>query len=338
MRHNPYRFIYMIVAGILIYFLMHAIVYTNEYQQHPMWDVMVTILITVVIWEGNLRIDAWMNLHYPWVKNIRSRLLFHLPSALVYTASSLYLILFIYSQYICGLDTEHKKLMTSSIVIGLLISTILLTFEVSSQFLRGWKQSLTEVERYKTESVQAQLQNLKNQINPHFLFNNLSVLTSLVYKDQDKAADFIKQLSQVYRYLLDNRDHELVRLEEELTFLQSYIYLLKIRFADNIHFNVEIKPENLNALIPPMCLQMLVENAIQHNEISAEHPLRIDIQSSSQHISVRNNLQLRTNPEVSSKTGLSNIRDRYTFFTDQRVEIISNEASFIVQLPLISST
>jgi LytS/YehU family sensor histidine kinase len=159
----------------------------------------------------------------------------------------------------------------------------------------------------------------------------------LVYKDQDKAVDFINQLSKVYRYLLDNRNSELVTLENELTFIKSYIYLLQIRFDTNIEFKIDVESEFMHKLIPPLSLQILIENAIKHNEISNEMPLTISINVFENQLMIVNNLQLRTNHEPSSKTGLQNIKDRYKHFTDRELEIIENEKSFIVKIPLLSN-
>jgi LytS/YehU family sensor histidine kinase len=241
-----------------------------------------------------------------------------------------------YNTQVCGLDAEHEKLMKASLIISLMISTILLSFEIGGQLLKGWKLSLVEVEKYKTESVQAQLQNLKDQINPHFLFNNLSVLSSLVYQDQDKAVDFINQLSKVYRYLLDNKSRELVRLSEEMKFIDSYIYLLKIRFDKNIRFDLQVDKDKLNKLIPPMSVQMLVENAIKHNEVSAELPLTISITTNEDSLVVSNLFQARIYAEPSSKSGLKNIQDRYRYFTERPVVIQHDAKQFIVQIPLIA--
>ena len=196
-----------------------------------------------------------------------------------------------------------------------MMSILLLSIEISTQFFRHWKNSLVEIEKYRAESLQAQLQNLKNQINPHFLFTNMSVLSSLVYKDQDKAVEFINQLSKVYRYLLDNQNNELVTVEEELIFIRSYIFLLHIRFDQNLIIKTEVKKEDRAWLIPPMALQILIENAIKHNEASSEHPLAISIISEDEKLVVGNNLQLRPQHEPGSKTGLENIRARYKFFT-----------------------
>ncbi len=337
MLKSNIRFIFMILAGIAISFLMKLVVYKDVAGGQPIiYHHLIAIFITIVVWEGNLWIDHWMNTHYPWVSKTKRRILFHLPVALLYSACSLYLMMYVYNAKICGLDTQHKKLMEASLVISLLISTLILSFEIGGQLLKGWKLSLVEVEKYKTESVQAQLQNLKDQINPHFLFNNLSVLTSLVYQDQEKAVDFINQLSKVYRYLLDNKTNELVRLNDELKFIDSYIYLLKIRFEQNILFDIRVDKSEMNKLIPPMSVQMLVENAIKHNEISSESPLTISIEAKDGVLEVKNNYQARAQKEASSKSGLKNIQDRYRYFTDIPVEINHDLHHFIVRIPLIA--
>ncbi|MFZ4770353.1 MAG: sensor histidine kinase, partial [Ferruginibacter sp.] len=197
------------------------------------------------------------------------------------------------------------------------------------------KQSLIDVERYKTESAVAQLQNLKSQLNPHFLFNNLSVLTSLVYKNQDKAADFINELSKVYRYVLDNNNSELVTLQHELDFLNHYTYLLKIRFENSVSFTINIDENNLLKYLPPICLQMLVENTIQHNEASQAKPLQVNIYTNNDTLIIENNIQARSDFAESSKTGLENLQARYSFFTERKVVIFNNDNIFKVALPLI---
>ncbi|HOZ51013.1 MAG TPA: histidine kinase [Chitinophagaceae bacterium] len=331
------RFLYMILVGIAVAILLKATVY-DTIQNHPrIYDYLAAIVITIIVWEGNLWIDHWMNIQYPWVLKTTKRILFHLPIALIFSAIALYVLMLTYDTWVCGLNAQHKKLMAASLYISFLITILLLSFEIGGQLLKGWKLSLIEVERYKTETVQAQLQNLKDQINPHFLFNNLSVLSSLVYINQDKAVDFINQLSKVYRYLLDNRTNELVRLEDEMKFLESYIYLIQIRFDRNIHFEIDIDPNKLKDYIPPMSLQMLIENVIKHNEISGEFPLSVWVNIKDNMLEVRNSLKARMADEVSSKSGLNNIQERYKYFTEIPMEIIKSEHEFIVRIPLLSN-
>ena len=337
MHNKSSRFIYMIFVGILISLLLKYITKVNQPAHNSFFDFIASILITILVWEGNLQIDHWMNQNFPWVVKPWRRILIHLPISMLFCASAIYLSMLAYNTYICNLPaTTRDAFMKTSVIIGIMVSAILLSVEIGMQFFRNWKTSLLEIEKYRTESVQAQLQNLKNQINPHFLFNNLSVLSSLVYKDQDKAVDFINQLSKVYRYLLDNRNNELITVDDELTFVKSYNYLLQIRFDKNIFFNMDVDDKHLTKFIPPMSLQMLIENAIKHNEISNEQPLTITVTTSEDYLVISNNLQLRINQEPSSKTGLQNIKDRYKHFTNKEIEIIETINSFTVKIPVLN--
>lgn len=336
MHKNNSRFIYMILVGIVISFLLDFIIKPVKVDHNPFFDFLTSILITIAVWEGNLRIDHWMNIKFPWVSKPGKRIIVHLPIIIVYSAVIIYISMLGFNKYVCALPENTKNaFMITSVIIGVMVSLIILPIEIGRQFFGHWKASLIEIEKYKTESLQAQLQNLKNQINPHFLFNNMSVLSSLVYKDQDKAVDFINQLSKVYRYLLDNKDSELVILEEELTFINSYTYLLQIRFDTNIKFEIDIEKNKLQQFLPPMALQILVENAIKHNEISEASPLIVHIKTIDDTLEVSNNLQLRIQSELSSKTGLKNINERYKYFTNKTVDVLENDQSFIVRIPLL---
>ena len=326
----------MVLVGIGISLLLDSIMPFQNPNYNRFYGMLMSIIITITVWEGVLRIDSWMNIKYPWQSKSMKRVLIQSPVSILYSALVIYFMMLVFNRIICKLPSQNQgTLLSVCIVVGLLVTSILLAIEISMQFFYNWKNSLLEIEKHKTETAQAQLQNLKNQINPHFLFNNLSVLSSLVYKDQDKAVDFINQLSKVYRYLLDNRNSELVTLENEMTFIHSYTYLLKIRFDKNILFNIDIEPTMQQRLIPPMSLQMLIENAIKHNEISNELPLTISISAAKEVLSISNNLQLRSNAEPSSKTGLQNIIDRYQYFTTNEVKVINDEKTFNVTLPLL---
>ncbi|MBK9567514.1 MAG: histidine kinase [Saprospiraceae bacterium] len=227
-----------------------------------------------------------------------------------------------------------NRKMVETFLPALSITYVVLAVQISRQFFSALKDSMLQVEKYKTESIQAQMQNLKNQLNPHFLFNNLSVLSSLVYKDQDKAVEFINELSKVYRYVLENKTSELVPLTEELSFLDHYIYLLKIRFGNNVIFNVNIDTSKKNALLP-MCLQMLVENTIQHNETSKASPLQVNIFTEHHSLNVENKVMPRSDKTISSNMGLKNIQSRYAYFTDEKVTISDDGQVFKVSCPLL---
>lgn len=330
----------MILLGIIITLVLHLFIPGRADHLIHYYDFLVSVMISIIVWEGNLHIDHWLNKKYPWITKPAKRIVIHLALSVGYSSAIIFIASLLFNCVSNELPFHGQDFVkVTSIVLGALVlmSILLLTIEISTQFFRHWKNSLVEIEKYRAESLQAQLQNLKNQINPHFLFNNLSVLSSLVYKDQDKAVEFINQLSKVYRYLLDNQTSELVTVEQELLFIRSYIFLLHIRFDRNLVITTEVQKEDLSRFIPPMAIQILIENAIKHNEASSEHPLSIAILSEGDCLVVSNNLQLRPQHEQGSQTGLQNIRARYRFFTENPVEIIKETASFVVKIPLLSS-
>ena len=279
-----------------------------------------------------------MNKKLPWEVSPARRVILQAFFSLVYSASTIYILLVFYNYVLCKVpESKSDAMVSASLIIGVLVTLVLVTVQVSVHFFNRLKISLVEIEMHKKESLQAQLENLRNQINPHFLFNNLSVLSSLVYKDQDKAVDFIDQLSKVYRYVLENKEKELVDLKSELKFIESYCFLLKIRFGENIKFNFKVSTTESELFIAPMALQLLIENAIKHNEISEEMPLEVKIYIDGKYLIISNRIQLRKGFVESSKTGLKNIIARYGYFTKQSVIISDNDGDFTVKIPLLET-
>jgi len=221
-------------------------------------------------------------------------------------------------------------------VVSILLILLVWAIYESVWLYTRWKASIIEQEKLRREYVQSQLEGLRSQVNPHFLFNSLNTLTWLISEDSDKAVKFVQKLSKVYRYVLEIRDKQLVTLEEELTFLQAYEFLIKERFGDNLKVSVEV-PQAFHAqLIIPLSLQMLFENATKHNIISEQKPLEITLWVEDQRLLVRNNLQRKAQSMPSTEVGLENIRHRYSFYTQKEVEILETETYFLVTLPLIS--
>jgi len=171
--------------------------------------------------------------------------------------------------------------------------------------------------------------------NEEILFNSLNVLTSLIPKDQELATKFVKKLSEVYRYVLDNQNKEIVPLSEELQFLESFIFLQKIRFQDHLKVAIDL-PKKSDIMVPPLSLQMLMENAIKHNEVSQENPLEITLYlENDEYLVMRNSLQQKNQPIESSGIGLENIKARYEFLTDKLVQILRDQGQFEVKLPVL---
>jgi len=193
-----------------------------------------------------------------------------------------------------------------------------------------------QLEDLQKDMLASQYASLKNQISPHFLFNSLNTLTSLMYEDRDLASDFVTRLASSYRYILDNREQDLVTLKKELGFLDSFIFMMDVRHKEavTIELNVPVNPEHY--VIPTLSLQMLVENALKHNLYSKEKPLTVSIVTIGKDaLAIRNNLQKRTSNNDSTQLGLKNIKKRYQFYTNKQVLVREEKDYFEVIIPLL---
>ena len=195
------------------------------------------------------------------------------------------------------------------------------------------QESRIENEHLKQESLQNELMALKNQVDPHFLFNSLNSLTSLV-RDNEKATQFVKKLSHMYRYILQSGDSDLVSVKEELKFLESYTYLICTRYRDRFTIDIQIDRRFLQEKLPPLALQLLVENAVKHNEISEMNPLKVHIYSKQGSIFVENRMRPRRTLAEGTKNGLLNLKKRYVLLRKQELTVRSENNIFSVELPL----
>jgi LytS/YehU family sensor histidine kinase len=216
----------------------------------------------------------------------------------------------------------------------LLISFIISLIFTAIGFFQAWKRSFVQAEKLKVEMLAYKYESLRNQINPHFLFNSLNVLSDLVYDDQAMAVKFIQQMSDLFRYVLDSRDKELVPLRDELEFIRSYTFMLKTRFEEKLKIEIDVDP-NAEDYIVPMSLQLLIENAVKHNEVSEAFPLRISIRKNADSLEVENNVQPKNAGDDSIKTGLKNITQQYAFFSERPIKIITSDERFLVKLPIL---
>jgi len=202
--------------------------------------------------------------------------------------------------------------------------------------MRQRDEMAKQMEDLKKEMLVSKYSSLKNQISPHFLFNSLNTLTSLMYENRDLASDFLSRLASSYRYILDNTEEDLVSLKKELNFLDSYIFMMDIRHEGALKIKTEMRINTEDFLVPTLSLQMLVENALKHNFFSKEKPLEIHIFSMGKiGLVIENTLRKRVNKEESTKLGLKNIKKRYSFYTNQEVTIETEEEYFKVIMPLL---
>lgn len=198
---------------------------------------------------------------------------------------------------------------------------------------------LIRSERQQKENIRSQFESLKNQVNPHFLFNSLNALAALVHEDPDLAERFITKLTKVYRYILEYRNVAVIALTEELRVIEDYCFLQEIRFGDSLEMVIDIPEAVLGRMIPPLTLQILVENAIKHNVISRVRPLIVEIfVDEDEYLTVRNNYQKREESVASTGIGLLNLEGRYRYLTDRKTAFYLQDNAYIAKVPLLIGT
>lgn len=242
-------------------------------------------------------------------------------------------------QHLLGLERDHSSYFGTkwvTWVTAIIVFTIAFAVEFFWEVMRK-RQSLELLnERLLRNQEIAKYQALMNQVNPHFLFNSLNVLSFLVYKNPKDADRFIEELSKIYRYILQLNEAYVVPLKEELKFIQSYIYLQKIRYQGNLNFESEVAAHVLNQLIPPLTLEVLIENAIKHNIISEKQPLNIQLTTQGEYLIVKNEYQPRIENEVTStKVGLKNLTEKFAILESAPPEFVTKNGYFVAKVPLL---
>jgi sensor histidine kinase YesM len=338
MFSTPYR--YLFIVFLAAYSLLNT--WSVEIFEHYPIKVtygalfLIFLLLTFGIWEAN---RLWDNYLQPKkFETIRSRISIIFAGSIVFT-TLITLIIGISTAYFSMPFNFLTLLLPMKLLVmfAFRINLFLNVLNVIYWYVNQLEKTQIEAEKFKKISIQAQLQVVRNQVNPHFLFNNLSVLTALIPLDTNASVEFVGQFSRVYRYVLKSHEKELMELDTELNFIDSYLYLLKKRFGESLKISVQVEEELRQHYIVPMALQMLVENAVKHNVVSRNKPLQINIfTEDNQLLVVQNNLQRKEiNDLESTQFGLSNIAQRYEFLSHKPVIIEANEAYFTVKLPII---
>ena len=300
------------------------------------YSILVSVTVTVSISLVVCFILFDIQKRVPWEKGVVKRLVVVIITT--YPIVIGMMLLFTPGMYWvedCEDTTSYTEFQFYNIVVGMIMNTLLVAITEGISLFTAWKRSLLEKERLEHEHLRSQYESLKNQVNPHFLFNSLSVLSSLVHSDQNKAGRFIDEFARIYRYVLEVKDKRLVPLAEELGFIESYIYLQKIRFGENLKISMDIPEDYKECFIPPLALQMLMENAIKHNHVSREHPLHIKVEGKDFSLIVTNNLRVRELPDNSTGIGLKNLEERYALLGSHKPVIEKTDSHYQITIALI---
>ena len=300
-----------------------------------------TLMYSLGLWLTNGYAVEWLNRRYTWTVQPMRRLLLTLSVSL---GGSVLVILLMNAVLLLLRGKPLAQLFAPAmywpLMLPLIITVIISLFNHSRAFFFQWREAAVRAERLEKETAVARLDSLRRQVDPHFLFNSLNALTSLVEEnDPVRAVRFIRQLSQVYRYVLDSQSQELVPLADEVAFAESYLFLQKTRLGAALAVEMDLPPAALAPYhVPPLALQLLLENVIMHNTAFQADPLhlRVTLDTAARTLTVRNTLRpRRLAPGESSGRGLKNLAARYAFLTDKPLVIGEEAGEFVVALPLL---
>ena len=224
----------------------------------------------------------------------------------------------------------------SFLIIGLIISLLYSNIQLIYHYRKRKRFSYLNKLKFEKEDVEVKFRGLKDQLSPHFLFNNLHTLNSLISENPKMASDFVIKLSDIYRYVLQTKEKEIVTLKYEIEFIEKYLSLMKIRYGSNLSTNFSVNIDFENFYLPPLTLQILIENVQKHNFIDEDKPVKIDLYNENEEFFiVKNNLNKPIKKTITLHTGLLNLKSRYKYLSNKEVEILSTDSTFIVKVPLI---
>ena len=335
---NPYSKLWKLFFANFVISLVVVVLFWDNYTT-SFKEFAITIIwaysICFTQWVGHVYINNKLNERFSWRHKPALRIISGVVFVIGYAVIAYLIVQFILTRIFFGSYPENFWEWTvNSSIYAIIISAGVTLLFTAIGFFKAWKKSVIEAEQFKTQMLAYKYEALQNQINPHFLFNSFNVLTDLVHEDQNKAANFIKELSSLFRYVLDSREKELVPIAQEIEFLKTFVYLLKMRFEDKLVVTIDVSISE-NEFIVPMALQLLVENCVKHNEVSKLKPLNILVKRSNKNIEVVNNLQPKNVGNDSKGIGLDNLNQQYIYFTDKSVVVEKSKEQFSVKLPIL---
>ena len=290
---------------------------------------------------GNGFLNVLLDKKWDWLEQTNLRVYYGIMVTVLYTVPvvlGINYIIFVIIQDL-PLDKFFSERMIWVHLFYIILSLGVSTFMQARSFMVKWKQaSKTEVtqQRIIAGTANAKFETLKNQIDPHFLFNSLNVLSSLIEENPENAQRFTTSLSKIYRYVLEQKDKELVSVDEELSFAKTYMNLLKMRFENSLFYELPETVINPEAKVVPLSLQLLLENTVKHNVVSEQKPLHIRIFIDGDYLAIQNDFQKKEVIQSRQGVGLQNIVDRYGIITNRKVLIEQNEKMFTVKIPILT--
>lgn len=335
------RYLYAVLIGSLSGFIIHLYLLLSEeflFSEVMIWPLLGSMLLGAVISLIVMRVTAYLDHHVRWTDQVGFRLV--LTIGLVTVVTSLFYHFYLRSLWdylVIVPDLESGYTMITSIKLVILVLVFAFIISILSYVHYSYRAvadaQINQVQ-LKREIVDLQMETLRSQLRPHFLFNSLNTISSLIHAHKQGAELFIRRLAAIYDYTLQNYNQKSVALEEELTVVISYVEMMKARFGDNIILDVDVDKALMKKKILPLSLQSLVENAQKHNVVNDDHQLTISISANEDIVRVKNNKTVTPNLIESYKIGLDNLKKRYRLWGDHKVSVYNYEDSFAVTIPI----
>ncbi|MCL7989310.1 histidine kinase [Sphingobacterium sp. lm-10] len=352
LNNTAKRIIYVVSAFLLLYLVVYLMdpfsVYWDTFFTRPgdqvLLDLMTSLLFCFLISESSINIGKWLNTKISWTQYPGKRLAAEtiLNLTVVMLINQLFSLICPYifaDQPIAdnnplAMEAETRE-MLRWVLVSIVISLMIMGINIGNYLVVNWKNEAIRSAELSQVAMEAELQSLKLQIDPHFVFNNLSVLSELILENQQVGYEYAENFSRIYRYLLVNAKKDVLTLDEELKFLTPYRYLIQQRFGDGVQFDIQVDPQYRSYHLPPLTLQLLVENALKHNKTSKRDPLQIRIHTTDAGELLVENTLLPLGKEIpSSGIGIKNIKRRYKLLSTAEPNIQQDEDTFAVTLPL----
>jgi hypothetical protein len=329
-----YIFLFAVVTGGAF---LGYLVYNGQVESFYVVALAWIITVILLLWFGNKYIYFLLDRNISWNAHTTRRFFIQLTVSALYSLCCINLTYYLFKITTSSTPPDPAQVMVLN-VYGLLFIIPVLSINFGIYFMMQWKKAQLQANQLKEDNLQAQLNSLRMQLDPHFLFNNLNVLASLIDKDRGEAQDFLDKFADVYRYVLQYKKEELVPLHTELKFIKAYCHLLKKRFGEGLVIDIADMPDAACIrCIPPLSLQMLMENAVKHNIISRDMPLHIRVYTrETQWVTLENTYQpLQMEKTARSGSGLENIRKRYQHLSAVEINVSCDGRFFKVDLPLL---
>lgn len=339
--------VYTVVFYVINPFSRYWTFLANAPAERLVLELFIGLIISWLITESSLISTQWLDKLMPWEARPLRRFFTQFAAVLLAVFIFLKAFDFVIMRFIdkpAEFAEEDQMEEWQFVSVSMLVAILLNSVHTGSYFLRRWKNSMLEAAQLqlhaaalKETAMQAQLQSLKLQLDPHFLFNNFSTLSVLIEEDTRLASSFLEKLSRVYRYMISNLNNDVISLQQELNFIQSYTFLIEIRHGENVIIQTSVTPRSMEKGIPPITLQLLIENAIKHNIASAQQPLFIRVYDDAEgNLVVSNTIQLIPHALPSTRLGLANIKERYALLFEKEVIVEEADQQFVVKLPLVN--